>query len=229
MGILYPAKLGLIKGGRFRATGLTNTLSLSHFNGTDAATTFSDEALGEWTVSTAVLELDTAQKQFGSASLRVPSGDADATGFAGAFTSPHTGDWTLEFFFRVSDTTQNSFIVSLRTALNNDATSIQFSGSTMTVEAGNANYSYSAAQTVNNNTWRHAAVVRSGGDYISYYEGNRVNVQTVADNGAAVVRVGVSGAGNGASDVWIDEIRASKTARYTGATYTIPTAELVVD
>jgi hypothetical protein len=79
-------------------------------------------------------------------------------------------------------------------------------------------------------TWHHMAFVRSGLDLYLYVNGNRVASQTLPAN--AVVNVGTApfhiGWREGENDYigYLDDLRITKNlARYTGETYTVPTAK----
>ena len=95
------------------------------------------------------------------------------------------------------------------------------------------------------NAWHHIAVVRASNVFSFYVDGTRES--TTSSYSGNVVEVGSSynlalgdnasdvegtqGGGNSSTTFWgyMDEYRISNTARYSGASYTVPTAEFVPD
>ena len=77
-----------------------------------------------------------------------------------------------------------------------------------------------------NNQWRHIAVTRSGGNYASYRDGNRISTWNVT-SGSLVdensdFRVGSTGNVPSVHQGYLDQIRISNTVRYSGTTYSVP-------
>jgi surface protein len=94
----------------------------------------------------------------------------------------------------------------------------------------------SAAGVVGTNTWQHIALVREGTTTSLYVDGISVASTTAAFSGEIVGPVGVGGypdrpIGDPTDTVRgnIDEFRISDVARYTGASFTVPTAQFVDD
>ena len=85
---------------------------------------------------------------------------------------------------------------------------------------------YITANNNPNNTWVHMAVVRSGDNFYGYSAGTRRDSWT--GSGALYdensdFRVGSTGNVPNSHHGYIDQIRISNIARYTGSTYTVPT------
>lgn len=111
------------------------TLLLNHFNGSDGATTFTDEIVGiTWSSdpgSGGISELDTANKKFGSASWKGTANTSSPQDLKGralgtGFTWP-SGSFTLEGFLAIADADGG---VQIGTDQNDDVfpnTSIQLS------------------------------------------------------------------------------------------------------
>src|SRR3990167_9908671 len=77
----------------------SNTIALLHFDGADAATTFTDENGRTWT-GAADAQLDTAQKKFGTASLLLDgTGDYIDTPDHADFAFG-SGNFTIEMFIK---------------------------------------------------------------------------------------------------------------------------------
>src|SRR3990172_6895785 len=84
------------------------------------------------------------------------------------------------------------------------------------------------------NTWYHLVALYDGLTFQEYFDGSRVINDAGIDPGAGQTMGNPSSVTAGftsgiANSIWIDEMRVSKIARYTGATYTIPTAKFVLD
>jgi hypothetical protein len=73
------------------------------------------------------------------------------------------------------------------------------------------------------NTWHHIAVSRTGSTINAYIDGTRVFTGTNTSSYAAgSLQVGLSSFGTITG--YIDDLRVTKYARYTGSTLTVPTA-----
>lgn len=84
---------------------------------------------------------------------------------------------------------------------------------------------YITANNNPSNQWVHMAVVRSGNNFYGYSAGTRRD--SWSGSGALVdensaFRVGATGNVTNVHHGYIDQIRISNTARYTGSTYTVP-------
>ena len=83
------------------------------------------------------------------------------------------------------------------------------------------------------NTWQHIAMVQSGGNISLYYNGTRVAGPTAIIGTPGYDFGNVRGFSIGATYAtyrgYLEEIRVSYTARYTGSSFTVPTAQFVND
>lgn len=207
-----------------------------HFDGTDGSTTFTDEKGLSWYVFSPTAELDTAQQQFGTASLFLP--DLNSSIETDVLPDISTGDWTVECFLRFANDTENildvliydsDFNNSITLAVQNDANTVRL---TVYDTSGTSTPILNdvASVTVAATTWYHVAGVREGTVYSTYFNGNRVNTTNVA---TAMNDTGPNGhvgiVATTVQDLWVDEFRISKIARYSGATYTIPTLAFITD
>jgi hypothetical protein len=203
--------------------------ALLHFNGSDAATTFTDESGKAWTAA-GNAQIDTAQSQFGGA-----SGLFDGTGdYISAPNSTDfnfgTGDFTIEWFQRWNSLSgyQTLYDYGYVTA------------GALTIQSGNGTGGYityiggSAIITEGSNastaTWYHYALVKDSGTLRMY----RAGVQTAsAANATSITNSAALGIGAKISDGtvaingWLDELRITKgVCRYpSGTTFTPPSAE----
>ncbi len=205
---------------------------LLHFDGSDGATTTTDDGPDERTITLAGdAELDTAQKKFGTASLLL-DGDGDLASAAddGDFDFG-SGDFTVEGFFRISTLGNNAFFSHWE---NNDTSGqsfylVHFNGSNnlrfayrLTTGLVEANYTWQPST----NTFYHIAVVRYGTTLKVYIDGVAVISESVSTTSFITsedpFRIGAFNDATTASPTldWffaghVDEVRVTKgQARY---------------
>ena len=205
---------------------------LLHFDGSDGATTTTDDGPDERTITLAGdAELDTAQKKFGTASLLL-DGDGDLASAAddGDFDFG-SGDFTVEGFFRISSLGNNTFFSHWE---NGDAAGqsfylVHFNGSNtlrfayrLTTGLVEATYTWEPST----NTFYHIAVVRYGTTLKVYIDGVAVISDSVSTTSLIAsedpFRIGAFNDATTASPTleWefaghVDEVRVTKgQARY---------------
>ena len=205
---------------------------LLHFDGSDGATTTTDDGPDERTITLAGdAELDTAQKKFGTASLLL-DGDGDLASAAddGDFDFG-SGDFTVEGFFRISTLGNNAFFSHWE---NNDTSGqsfylVHFNSSNtlrfayrLTTGLVEANYTWQPST----NTFYHIAVVRYGTTLKVYIDGVAVISKSVSTTSFITsedpFRIGAFNDATTASPTldWffaghVDEVRVTKgQARY---------------
>jgi len=216
---------------------------LMHMDGSDAATTFTDSSnSGHSFTANGAQQLDTAQKKFGTASIK-----GDGTGdWASASDSSDfhfgTGSFTIEFFVRFSATTSatecliNSGGRGLFLA-DYDGWSIDTndSGNLIAFQArqgGSGPALHYESWASSPDTWYHVAFVRNGSTTGEFFiDGTSIGTDSyaidLADSDSRDLRIGAapdSGSGHQSLDGWIDEVRITKgVARYT-TNFTAPSA-----
>ena len=203
-----------------------DTLLLIHANGTDASTSFIDDTGANDTNRTAHAvarsgnaQVDTAQSQFGGASaLFDGTGDYltvtnhNATEFE--FTAGE--DFTLEAWVRPAATPSFAGIISLASARSgNEYTLYTESGVLRAAIYGGSNLS--TGGTLSTNTWYHVAVSRSGTTVKLFLDGTEIDSDTYTFTAGqqSTIKIGSFGDGSLSWNGHIDEVRISKTARYT--------------
>ena len=173
-------------------------------------------------------QLSTAQAQFGDSSLLL-DGNGD---YIRADNNVLWGDadFTVEFWFRGGDVETGSYFLFDNTIIGSD-------GIRITIASGFANLiidgvAYGIGGSVTNNTWHNVAVVRDGNNYSMYLDGTNVGSRTVTAKDYSdrrfVLGAGQVSLGYNSFDGYIDEFRASSTARYTTG-YTPATAAFTAD
>ena len=213
-----------------------NTVSLLHMNGADQSTTFTDDAAGGTHSWTAYLgaQIDTAQKEFGTASGLFDGVDSYISTGDSADWNFGAGNFTIDFWVRFNSlTAYDVFITQYQDAenewvLRRDDTTNQLyfycnvPGATI-IEVPTSGLS------LNVNTWYHIALVRNGSNFQIYVDG--VSYASVTDTSdmpdfTGSLYIGMRGnLIHHPFDGWLDEVRVSKgIARWT-ANFTPPTEE----
>lgn len=190
-------------------------------------------------------QVDTAQSQFGGASA-VFDGTGDYLVLTGS-SADFSGDFTIECWFRTNNAVANAKIMDLRgihSSHSGGGTGIFSLGDTLLIDHnGGAARVYidgankASGASINNSTWYHLAVQRSGGTFNAWLNGSRIVDYTGSDNYSSVFAanqaIGMGASTSTLSQGWnghIDEIRISTLARYTnGASITVPTAAFTND
>ena len=199
-----------------------NTVALLHFDGSDASTTFTDESGKIWTAN-GNAELDTAQKEFGTASALF---DNDAASF---IETPYhadfdlgSSDWTIDFWARLVDLKYHEFVQigeypnDIAVLMLNGALAVKFGDDLVATTPG-----------ISINTWAHIAIVKthSTDNLQLFVDGvskkSVTNTAHPAISGTSRIGRGYSGY---ATDGWIDEVRVSNVARWSSG-FTPPTSE----
>ena len=205
---------------------------LLHFDGSDEATTTTDDGPDERTITLAGnAQLDTAQKKFGTASLLLDgNGDLASAADDGDFDFG-SGDFTVEGFFRISSLGNNAFFSHWE---NGDAAGqsfylVHFNGSdtlrfAYRLTTGIVESSYTWEPSAD--TFYHIAVVRYGTTLKVYIDGVAVISDSVSTTSLIAsedpFRIGAFNDATTASPTleWefaghVDEVRVTKgQARY---------------
>ncbi len=210
-------------------------------NGTNGSAVFTDsKGAYTWSITGttgATPTISTAQSKFGGASMYFPGGRGIQSN---ANLSMGTGDFTMEFWaYRTGDSGRPTPIIATNGwILGSNMPGFYTAGFRFspyewcTVTANNCG-SYGrmiqTGATYNvSNTWQHVALTRQGNTYRYYVNGVKVSesVQTTSwnlDYGQADLRVTIGAGWIG----YLDDLRITKgVARYVGASFSVPTAEL---
>lgn len=214
-----------------------NTLLLLHCNGTDAATSFSDESSGGATHSMTAngdAQVDTAQKKFGTASaLFDGTGDYITTPDHANWTFG-SGDFTIDFWLRRGATGAYMGIVNSGTSGGtnkwilvgfSDGDIVRF---IMRMD-DNSQVTASSSGTITDTNWHHIAAVRDGNTMRLFIDGTADGTADVTgdtlNDSSEVLTIGRTGSYNGEYFTGhLDEIRISNVARWT-TNFDVPTEE----
>jgi hypothetical protein len=183
-------------------------------------------------VASGAASVNTTTKYFGTGSLGYTGGHLVTT------LNLPTGNFTIEYFVRVGDRSDTSghweitagshSILVQSGEIAGQVRNILFY---ITNSSGTVLLNYaSAGGTLPDETWRHLAFVRNGNDFYVYMNGTRQTTSTQATFTMPNTSTMLIGRGGGKFMRGnIDEFRISNTARYTGATLTVPTAQFTND
>jgi Concanavalin A-like lectin/glucanases superfamily len=211
-----------------------STALLLHMNGSNGATTVTDET--GLSVTNTGCQISTVQSVFGGSSLVLP--------YSGSPTSEHlqiaddvsfhiTGDMTIESFVRLTalddtvliekspnSTITNRFFVELRSGV----VYLQLPGQSAAVKMSN-----SALAT---NTWYHLAFVHHNNVWTVYINGvaTGLTISSAADwsTNTSPLTIGNNLTFSSSLPGYLDEFRISNVARYT-ANFTTPAAPFMLD
>jgi len=211
------------------------TVSLLHFDGADASTTFTDES-GKTATAVGNAKLSTTQKKFGTASL-VLDGTLDAVSFASsADFSPGTGAFTIDAWVYMTSTGSYSTLFDMRLSDVNTAADLSLLISWGTdryiFTYGAGTFSNSALNQPPQNQWVHIALVGNGGANgsrtIKCYINGTLSHTLTADynltrNSFSIGNDVGYNTGNGVVG-YIDEVRFSKGIQRWTTNFTPPTS-----
>jgi len=207
----------------------SNTLLLVHMDGVDTSTTIPDSSVGGSHGNATVVgtaQLDTAQKEFGTASLLL-DGNSDYITFAASDDWKFgTADFTIDHWVRWSSHSTNEWSTFFDIGSAATGVMLQHQNSTNQLYLYAANAYNISSWTPSNDTWYHIAVVRTSGVVRVFIDGTKINtdwsqaadLQTTL---AAAIGAYIDGSYQ-MSPSWIDEFRISDTARWW-ADFTPPT------
>jgi len=231
---------GVIGGGGLAA----NTALLIHPTGSNSATSFtSDDTTGHTMTGGNAVEISTSQVKFSPNSV-VHSGNSSQT-----LSAPHSsdfvlgsGDFTIELWMRPHNMS-SGFSAGSTNVLVSHGTSnaaADFNWYYAWYTGDEFVFKYSDGSTITevfsggttnptNNTYQHVAVVRNGSDMKFYKDG----VQIGTTKTVSFTTASTSKALNIMPDFdwdtnwvgYIDELRISKEARWTGSSFSVPTEE----
>ena len=199
--------------------GLNTDYRLKYaFDVTDAPIAFTAEGNAK---------ISTAQSKFGGSSLLLDgTGDYLSTTVASGFMA---SDFTVEMFIRSADLTQISYLWDSHISGIGTAIYINNNRWLFTKDNGLAG---NFAANLSLDTWHHIALVRESGTLSGYVDGTRIGQATssyATDLSSNTISVGAQNDGTNSFNGYIDEFRTSDTARYTGASVTVPSTVLSTD
>jgi hypothetical protein len=181
-------------------------------------------------------KISTAQTKFGGASA-VFDGADDYITASTLSLSDLTGDFTIEAFFRFSTLPSSGNSGYMMFTSSSASSYIYIQNATMQIALPGDKYGSWTLPSISTNTWYHLAVVRSSGTIKVYWDGTErtsfTNDYNWTPSGTdyivgATPKFGEFIDDRGSWNGYMDEIRISKSARYT-ANFTPTTSAFVND
>lgn len=221
------------------------TTALLHFNGTNGATSTTDEYLNVWTMGGGTTQLDTSTVKFGSASLENDYGVKCAT--LNAFGS---NDFTIDFWsYRSSyyggDGSSNAWVMWANTmaasgnyypavgiATNNFSELLVYASSTGNSWIGGGPVISTGTVVTVLNGWEHYEITRSGSDLRLFVNGTQkgstYNIGATAltsyQQGLTLGNVGDSSTNQYAQRGFFDELRILNGSAAHTSNFTVPSS-----
>jgi hypothetical protein len=202
-----------------------NVVLLLSCDGSNGSTTFTDLSNSNHTITATGASVSTAEKQFGTGSLRVDNAQYITTPNSSDFSFP--GDFTVEMWAKFDASQSAAYATLFELGAYNDGILVRSDGLYLTGGL------YDSSISLVNTSWRHYAVTRSGTQVRLFYDGasqtlDNSTVSATLNAANAAVRFGAtrhSGAdGSNYMQGYIDMIRITKNISRYNANFTVPTA-----
>ena len=173
-------------------------------------------------------QLSSSQEKFGTASLLL-DGTGDYIQCEGGTDFSFAGNFTAECWIYPTSTTGTKYVFALGTETTGRYVVFLDGGVVKGNLFGQATTTFGGS--ISTNTWTHLAFVRSGSTITAYVNGTALgttetNSSTIGNTGQ--LKVGADASGANTFVGYIDEVRISDTARYTG-NFTTATAQFNSD
>lgn len=169
-------------------------------------------------------ELTDVDKKFGTGCIHVPNTATDELDIGSPGTTfQWAGDFTVEFFQKRPTSSETSVFILNNGSLN---FAINSTGSTLRIFLNSTTATFTGG-TVNNGVWYHVALVRSGSTVTLYVDGSSVATSSNSST-LGFASPTIAAFGRGVGEIFIDEVRISNIARYTG-NFSAPTGEFTSD
>lgn len=230
-------------------TNDANTKLLLHMDGADASTTFTDDttsaAVSGRTAKTVTAsgdaQVSTAQSKFGTGSLYSDGTTDYLSVTADSDFVFGSNDFTLEAWVRPANTGVGSGdqIISKWSGSNGYSFGLTYGTTSpknniraLINDTGGIRGFQVISNPLTVDAWNHVALVVESGTLALYANGNRIGTTSVTafnDATNADVTISALSGGSYSPNHYQDEVRISDTARYSGSTYTVPTAAFTND
>ena len=213
-----------------------STSLILNFEGSNGATSTVDASpIGHTITFNGDAQISTAQAAVGSSSA-VFDGTGDYLSIADDTSLQLSGDFTIEFAFRmisgadiqpliyIQDAGHPQFIAQAFLWRSSGAVEFYSSSNGSSHDIANA---VSIASSLSTGTWYVIALTRSGSTYSYYLDGTRNGTFSNSSTPVSGYGTGIAARSDGTlpSNVYIDQVRITKgVARYTGASYSVPTS-----
>jgi len=213
-----------------------STSLILNFEGSNGATSTVDASpIGHTITFNGDAQISTAQAAVGSSSA-VFDGTGDYLSIADDTSLQLSGDFTIEFAFRMISGADIQPLIYIQDAghpqfiaqafLWRSSGTVEFYSSS-TGSSWDIASALGIASSLSTGTWYVIALTRSGSTYSYYLDGTRNGTFSNSSTPHSGYGTGIGARSDGAnpSNVYIDQVRITKgVARYTGASYVVPTS-----
>jgi hypothetical protein len=212
-----------------------STSLILNFEGSNGATSTVDASpIGHTITFNGDAQISTAQAAVGSSSA-VFDGTGDYLSIADDTSLQLSGDFTIEFAFRMisgADIQPLIYIQDAGSGLYVAQAFLWRSSGTVELYSSSTGSSWDIASalgiasSLSTGTWYVIALTRSGSTYSYYLDGTRNGTFSNSSTPHSGYGTGIAARPDGTnpSNVYIDQVRITKgVARYTGASYVVPT------
>ena len=198
-----------------------------HCDGTDGATTFTDEIGTHTVTANGNAQIDTAVKKFGTASL-LCDGTDDYLSIPAHSDFDWAGDFTIDFWVNFANTVGNIGLFEQWVDSSNNVTLYKHESNLLTWEGDVPSiFGFSRTWAPSSATWYHVELSRRGNDHYLFVDGSLLGATYTSaitySSFTAPIRFG-SYHSTGNLNGWMDEIRISNGTARNIATFTAPTA-----
>ena len=198
---------------------------LMHMDGTNGGTSFTDSSSNGLTVTAyGNAQTSTAQGKFDQSLLLDGSGDYLIVTDSSSVTAAGTGDFTFECWFY--NPTGSSTVSNSGTLFQGGTGGpiLRYQSSSLSFGIVGVGYLLSTSQP-SDDTWHHVAVCRDSTSTRLYLNGSQATSGTVSNSLTAITHYGAHTNAALNWDGYMDDVRITiGVARYTGSSYTVPTA-----
>jgi len=224
----YITGMRLVKGTAVYTAAFTPpTAPPTAITNTSLLTNFTNGAIFDNTAKN-VLEtaggaaLSSTQAKYGTTSMYF-DGTGDCLIFPATPNFLFSGNFTIEAWFNRDNGADGSIFVMETSGANYFALNVASTGYSVYLNATGPNFSPTV--TLSNNTWYHVAVVRNGSTVTLYHNGTNIGTASNSSSLGSATVIAYVGGINGGLKAYIDDLRITKTARYT-TNFTPPTSQL---
>jgi len=233
--MLGASRAALIGSNQIKDEFYSSTSLILNFEGSNGATSTVDGSpIGHTITFNGDAQISTAQAAVGNSSV-IFDGTGDYLSIADDTSLQLSGDFTIEFAFRMVSATDIQPIMYIQDQgsggyiaqafLWRSSGAVEFYSSSTGSSHDIAN-AVSIASSLSTGTWYVIALTRSGSTYSYYLDGTRNGTFSNSSTPISGYGTGIAARSDGTlpSNVYIDQVRITKgVARYTGASYVVPT------
>lgn len=223
----------LVSGGATGDLFFANNSLICNFEGTNGAiSTTDDSSVGHTITFNGNAQISTARAAVGTSSVLF-DGTGDYLTIADDLSLRLPGDFTIEFYFYAEAGETAAAVLYVQDSGSYAAQGFYFDGTNLDLFSSSNNSSWDiangvrVASAVGTGAWSgHVALTRYRSTYSTYHNGSRTATFTNSSTPMSGHSTGIGARPNGTIPLAgnVDQLRITRgVARYTGATYIVPT------